>query len=146
MEFKRSNSGLLSTEMVKTGDRMTILEPAFSIEKNGMTYWNMKVEMQDGTHKLASPMESCCELFAKAWGGFTEKWVGHIIEVEIRMSKAGTPYMWLFPANLGVKSEMDIASDANDVDTANHATNASQSSTGGVTYPTEKINAKDIPF
>lgn len=70
-EYKSTNSGLLAVTMVKEGDKLVLLEDAYSTfsEKAQKTYWNVKVELPDGTHKLAGLMDSVCDEFAKLWGG-----------------------------------------------------------------------------
>ena len=54
-EYKSSNSGLLAPSMVKDGDKLIIMENAYSTfsEKAQKVYWNAKVQLPNGEHKLA---------------------------------------------------------------------------------------------
>ena len=97
MEYSNPNTGLLSSEMVKNGDRVKIIDEARSRESNNNIFWNVKVELPDGSHKLAGVMGSTGDEFAKAWGSDTLQWVGKIAMVEIRQSKAGKEYVLLWP-------------------------------------------------
>lgn len=156
MEYKSTNSGLLAPAMVKSGDKLIILEDAYSTfsEKQQKTYWNCKVVLPDGSHKLAGLMESACDAFAAKWGGDTKEWTGHVVEVEIKTSKAGNPYIWLkttddekadvekLKADKAKKDfdEIEARAKANGVD------DKPSEDIPTIEYPTEEINPEDIPF
>jgi hypothetical protein len=78
-----------------------IIEDAYSTisQTNGKEYWNAKVELPDGSHKLASVGGITGDLFTKAWGDETGNWTGHFAEVDIRESKVtGNKYIVLVPS------------------------------------------------
>ena len=144
--YKSTNSGLLTPAMVKTGDKLIILEPVydtFNVDRQ-TTYWNGKVALPDGNHKLAGFFESACDAIAAKWGGTTENWVGHTVLIEIKTSKKGTPYISMTPTDDPivdvsklVKPEDGMVADAE------AQTSPEEKS---IEYPTEEISPDDIPF
>lgn len=149
MEYKPSNSGLLAVSMVKEGDKLLLIEDAystFSAEKQ-KTYWNVKVELPDKSHKLAGLMESMCDKFAAAWGGDTSKWTGHTVIVALKTSKAGNPYIMLSPSDdpiVDMEARRKAEFQAGVAE--QEAKNAANPPEPGIEYPTEQINPDDIPF
>ena len=120
-EYKSTNTGLLNSTMVKDGDILTLIEDAYSTfsEKKQTTYWNVKVELPDGTHKLAGLMDFVCESFAIAWGNMSGDWTGHQVRVSIRTARSsGNEYIVLVPVINKTKVE----------------------------YPKNDINPNEIPF
>ena len=100
MKYQSKSAGLLSVENVKDGEIIKIVENPYESfsEAKQQTYLNCKVEIADGTHKLASIDGNFgADRFSEMWGDDTEKWVGHSAKVEIRTSKAGNPYIVLIP-------------------------------------------------
>lgn len=138
MEYKPSNSGILNPSMLKTGDRLIILEAAYQtfVEAKQATYWNVKVQLPDGSQKLTGLFESACDLFAAKWGNKTEQWVGHAVEVEIRTSQAGNPYIVMSPTDASVVTVTVTTPAPKPVATAEKP----------IEYPQEDINPNDIPF
>ena len=101
-EYKSSNSGILSTDMVKTGDKLIIITEATPkfVEATQKTYWNVQVQLPDGSRKLASPFDSALDQFSAKWGSNTEKWIGRTVLVEIKTGKnSGKPYISLAPSD-----------------------------------------------
>ncbi len=135
MEYISQNSGLLTPSLVKEGDKLILAEDAYSTfsETKQKTYWNVKVQLPDGSKKLAGLMESTCDKFLEKWGKMTQDWTGHTVEVSIKTSKAGNPYIVLSPT------------DDPKVDVIKEEVSATEESTG-IEYPTEVINPDDIPF
>lgn len=148
-EYKPSNSGLLAVSMVKDGDKLLLIEDAYSTfsELRQQTYWNVKVELPDKTHKLAGLMESVCDKFAAAWGNDTAKWTGHTAVVAIKTSKAGNPYIMLSPSDEPVVDmEARRKEEFQKSVKEQEAKNAANPPEKGIEYPTEQINPDDIPF
>ena len=144
MEYKSSNSGLLSPAMIKTGDKLIILEPAYSTfnEARQTTYWNAKVQLPDSTHKLAGLFESACDQFAAKWGGETNGWVGHTILCTIKVAKSGSDYIQMSPTDDAV---VDVTPPEVEGETQiNQAPKKDYLKT--IEYPTEEISPEDIPF
>lgn len=130
--------------MIKTGDKVIIVEPAYSTfnPDRQVTYWNAKVQLPNGTQKLASLFESACELFVEKWGNDTVDWTGHTIVCEILIAKTGNPYISMKPSDdekieitTMIKTEMAKAP---------IKTVSTEAKTLG--YPTDEIQSKDIPF
>lgn len=144
MEYTPSNSGLLNASMVKDGDRLILVEDAYSTfsEPKQKTFWNVKVQLPNGEHKLAGIMDMVGDEFVKAWGGDTKMWTGHVVIVEIRTAKSsGNQYIVMKPSDEPViKIEGQVAS-------PEQVSKEHIAKTGGsVAYPTEQINPDDIPF
>jgi hypothetical protein len=97
MEYVSTRSGLLAVGQVKTGDTVIILDETKSTfsDKQQKTYWNCKVSLPNGEHKIAGLMESTCDEMSNKWGTKTENWIGHTLKCEIKMSKAGNEYILL---------------------------------------------------
>jgi len=133
MEYVSQNSGLLKADNVKDGDKLIIVGDAYSTfsEKNQKTYWNAKVQLPDKTVKLAGLMEMSCDKFAGKWGNKTENWTGHTVQVSLKNSKAGTPYIILVPTD-----EPKVTITAPIVDVGAEPTE----------YPKDDIDPSDIPF
>lgn len=149
MEYVPQNSGILAVSMVKAGDKILILEEATSkfVPANQKTYWNVKVELPDKTHKLAGLMDSICDEFAKAWGNNTVNWIGHTAVVEIKKSKSGNPYIMLKPTNDPVVDIEALRVEKYKEDVAKIQEKNEESGNGNVIeYPEEEINPDDIPF
>ena len=143
MLYESTNTGLLNPTMVKDGDKLILVEPAYSTfsEKAQKVFWNVKVQLPDGSHKLAGIMDMVGDEFAKAWGGDTNDWAGRTVIVEIRTAKStGNPYIVMKPApdakidpaTLVSKKEVKAQAEIKPVEK--------------VPYPTEDINPADIPF
>ena len=109
MIYSNPNTGLLSPEMVKTGDRIKIIDEAFSREVGTNIFWNVKVELENGSHKLASIIGNTGDEFTLAWGSDTLGWIGRYATVEVKESKAGKSYIVMNPAEdvVGQKIESD---------------------------------------
>ena len=100
MKYQSQNSGLLSIEHIKDGDILKIIEEAYMTvsKSNNKEYWNAKVELPDGSHKLANVGGITGDLFMDAWGDETQNWAGKLVKVDIRISKAtGNEYIVLVP-------------------------------------------------
>ena len=100
MEYKSKSAGFLNTENAKDGDMVKIIEDAFETfsEARQQKYLNCKVELSDGSHKLASIDGNFGgDSFAELWGTETKDWVGHRARVQIKTSKAGNAYIVLVP-------------------------------------------------
>jgi|TARA_R100001530_G_scaffold1410_2_gene2569 hypothetical protein len=93
-EYKNPNPGLLKAEDVKEGDRVRILEEAYSSynEEKDRTYWNMKVEISEDVRKLAGIYGESGDNMAKAWGTDTKKWIDKTVEIGIKDGKYITFY------------------------------------------------------
>ena len=137
MKYVSTNSGILAPSMVKDGDRIIIIEDAYSTfsAAKQTTYWNAKVQLPDGSHKLAGLMESVCDAFAAKWGDETSAWTGHTAIVQIKTSKAGNPYIMLAPTDDAVVNVQKI-----------EAAPAPVAEVDTIEYPEETINPDDIPF
>lgn len=100
-EYISQNSGLLTVSNVKDGDKLVIVEDAYSTfsEAKQKTYWNAKVKLPDNSVKLAGLMEMSCDKFLEKWGKNTGDWTGHTVQVSIKTSKAGNPYIVLEPTD-----------------------------------------------
>jgi hypothetical protein len=144
MEYKPSNSGLLAVSMVKEGDKLLIIEDAYSVfnAEKQKTYWNAKVELPDGSHKLAGLMETVCDQFAAVWGNDTAKWTGRTAIVSIKTSKAGNPYIWLTPAAIAA---VDI-SQRNIDNAAKVSAEHLADELPAIEYPENDIDPNSIPF
>lgn len=123
--------------MVKDGDKIIIIEDAYSSfnAAKQTTYWNAKVQLPDGSHKLAGLMESVCDAFASKWGDETSAWTGHTAIVSIKTSKAGNPYIMLTPTDDPVVAVQKV-----------EAAPAPVAQVDTIEYPEETINPDDIPF
>lgn len=143
-EYISTNSGFLTVDSVKSGDRVLIMEDAYSqfSEKAQKTYWNCKVELSDGTTKLTSLMDSVCDQLVKRWGKMTGDWTGHYLEVEIRTAKSsGNPYIWLTPVD-GEKVNLDLKrKEKADKEAANLPPQEKP-----IEYLEAEISPEDIPF
>ena len=135
MEYQ-SQSEILSASMVKTGDKLIIVEPAYSTrnEEKQTTYWNARVQLPDGARKIAGLFESVCDKFAKKWGNETNLWVGKTITVAVKLSKAGREYIEMTPSD---DKDVVVPKSMAPVDDAGLDT---------IQYPDEEINPADIPF
>ena len=114
--------------MVQNGDRIKILEEAYQThsERTGKDYWNVKVELPDGSHKLAGILAMTGDLFVEAWGSETKNWIGKEAEVEIK-NGFNNDYIVLHP----VAEEPDMAiADEEEM----------------VAAKPPKIEPKDLPF
>jgi hypothetical protein len=140
MEYIPSQTGLLKPEMLNTGDRIIIIEPAYSTfnEARQTTYWNAKVQMPDGSHKLAGLFESACDAFAQKWGGMTEKWVGHTIQVEKKTAKSGNEYLVMTPTDEPIVSLEPKLQPTENID--------NPAASKGIKYPADEVDPNDIPF
>lgn len=100
-EYKSKNSGILSVNDVKEGDKIVLAEPAYEkfVEAQQKSYWNCKVVLPDGTVKLAGLMDSTCDAFASKWGSNTDGWAGRTAIVKFKTSKAGNLYISLVPTD-----------------------------------------------
>lgn len=145
MEYKSQNSGLLAVSMVKSGDKLVILADAYSTfsEKAQKTYWNCKVALPDGTHKLAGLMDSTCDEMAKKWGNSTENWTGHTLVVEIKTSKSGNPYIKMTPTDDPI---IDVSTLVTEEEEKEVAEKPPVEAKKPIEYPKEEINPDDIPF
>jgi len=132
MEYKSEFMGFLTVESVKSGDKLKLIEPAYSTfsEAKQKTYWNVKVELPDGSHKLAGINEISGDSMVKKWGKNTDEWVGHMVSVDIKVSKGGVNYIVLVPTD-DVKT--DVPKQEN-------------SKPEPIEYPQEEVNVNDIPF
>lgn len=131
-EYKSKNSGILSVNDVKEGDKIILLEPAYEqfSEAKQKSYWNCKVHLPNGTDKIAGLMDSVCDAFAAKWGGNTDEWVGRTVLVNIKAAKStGNPYIFLTPTD---DPKVDMPKQVADLNT--------------IEYPTEEIDPADIPF
>lgn len=99
MEYKSTSTGLLQPSDVKDGDKVILIEDAYSVEKNDRIFWNCKVKLPNGTTKLASLMDQSCGRFVDKWGKNTEDWTGHTVIVTLKESKAGNLYIMLMPSD-----------------------------------------------
>jgi hypothetical protein len=149
MEYKSTNSGLLAVSMVRDGDKLILLEEAYSqfVPAKQKTYWNVKVELPDGSHKLAGLMESSCDEFARQWGKDTKGWTGHTVVVNIKTSKAGNPYITLAPSSDAVvdveaRRQETFRNDVAEQEKKNEANPPEKT----IEYPSEEISLDDIPF
>ncbi|MDZ4241129.1 MAG: hypothetical protein U1D31_03360 [Patescibacteria group bacterium] len=102
MKYVSKNAGLLAEafkeEKVKDGDVVKIIEDSYENfnERTQTTFLNVKVELADGTHKLASISGNFgADNFAELWGDDTEKWIGHSARITVLTAKSGNPYMVL---------------------------------------------------
>jgi hypothetical protein len=148
-EYKSTNTGLLSPSMVKTGDKLIIIEDAYSTfsETKQQVYWNAKMQLPDGTHKLAGLFESACDEFVKVWGKMTADWTGHTIMVEIKTSKAGNSYIVMTPSDDPRMDMEKIRKEKFEKDVAKQeAENKLNPPPAPIEYPSEQINPDDIPF
>lgn len=135
--------------MVNEGDKLLILEDAYSTfsETKQKTYWNCKVELPDGSHKLAGLMEMVCEEFAKKWGSMTEKWTGHTIQVALKTSKSGVKYMTFIPTDdpiVDIEAKR-VEQYKKDVE-VQQSKNEESGNGNTIEYPKEEIDPNDIPF
>ena len=143
MLYESQNTGLLNPTMVKNGDKLILIEPAYSTfsEKAQKVFWNVKVQLPDGSHKLAGIMDMVGDGFAKAWGGDTNDWVGRTVTVEIRTAKStGNPYIVMNPAD---DAKVDVSGMVTKSETE---TKVVKDQGKPIEYPTEQINPDDIPF
>lgn len=141
MQFKPANNGLLNPTMVKDGDKIILIEEAYStfVEKKQTTYWNAKVQLPDGSHKLASLFDSTCEEMSKKWGTDTAGWVGHTLVVKIKNAKtSGNPYVFLTPTDDEVVAVAPAAKKEDQPAPADKLPT--------IQYPTDDIHPDDIPF
>lgn len=132
-EYKPKNSGILSVNDVKEGDKVVLAEAAYEkfSEANQKSYWNCKVILPNGTTKLAGLMDRTCDAFATKWGTNTDGWAGRSAIVNLKTSKAGNLYINLVPTDEpAVKVDESMAS--NQPETPKDAE--------------ESINPEDIPF
>jgi hypothetical protein len=136
VEYIPQNTGLLTIENVKEGDKLVIIEDAYSqfSEKNQKTYWNAKVLLPDKTTKLAGLMEMSCDKFMEKWGKMTGDWTGHTVVVSIKQSNAGKDYIVLTPTDDPI------------VETVEEPVAPAVEPVKGVEYPKNEINPDDIPF
>lgn len=148
MKYESKNSGLLSIGHVKTGDKLLILENAYSVfsESKQKTYWNVKVELPNKEHKLAGLMDSTCDQFAEKWGEMTENWTGHTCVVQIKTSKSGNDYITLIPTD-----DLKVDIEANRVEAYKKDVARIEKENEGVDdkkieYPKDDIDPNDIPF
>ena len=148
MEYKSTNAGLLQMSMVKEGDKLLIISDAYSkfVPEKQKTYWNAKVQLPDGTHKLAGLMESSCDAFAGKWGSNTEDWTGHTVMVQYKTSNSGKEYFTLVPTDYAkVDVSKIIAESAEDHD----GVDAPAQTEKVIQYPTpesEGIDPNKIDF
>lgn len=149
MEYISKNQGLLSAEMVKTGDKLVVLEvTTYFSEKQQIDKWNIKVELPNKLHKLYSPMDTILDAMADKWGKETNEWTGHTIEVELRTSKkTGNLYIWTKTTDLP-KVDLEAIRVANYKEEVKKAQESGVESAGGksVPYPQDTISPDDIPF
>ena len=127
MEYKSERAGLLTADSVKDGDKLVITSDAYSTfnATKQKTYWNCKVKLPSGAERLAGLMDSACDAFAAKWGNKTEDWTGHTVVVTLKVSKAGSPYIVLAPAD---DAKIDVP----------------KSDEGSQDYP--PITSEDIPY
>jgi hypothetical protein len=98
MKYESQNNGLLSVDHVEQGTVITIIEEAYmtTSQSTGKEYWNAKVELPDGSHKLANVGGITGDLFEEAWGSETRNWIDKRATVDIRTSKnTGNSYIVL---------------------------------------------------
>lgn len=96
MKYTSQNDGILGLAHVKQGDIVWILEEAF---QNNKGYWNTKVGLPNGDHKLAGVGGITGDLFKEAWGEETKDWINKAATVDIRFSNnTGNNYIVLIPA------------------------------------------------
>ena len=107
MKYIPQNNGLLSINDVKQNDKITILDEACITMSKGKEYWNCKIELQDGTHKLAGVGGITGDLFNDAWGDETRNWIGKVATVDIRVSYEGKSYIVLVPVKDEVVFPLD---------------------------------------
>ena len=141
--------------MVKEGDVIVMIEDAYSTfsEARQTTYWNVKVRLPDGSHKLAGLFESVCDACAWIWGGDTKEWTGHSLSVSIKTSKAGNKYIALSPVDGPAEAiqpaevDVQIASEGEGSPVSEKKPVKSTIGDGKpVPYPKESIDPNDIPF
>ena len=135
VEYIKTNSGILSPSDVKDGDKLVIVEDAYSTfnETKQKTYWNCKVKLPNGDIKLAGLMDSTCDKFVDAYGKMTGDWTGHTVEVAIKLAKAsGNPYIVLTPTDDPIVDVM--------------IEQVAPTPTKGAEYPNDDIDPNDIPF
>jgi hypothetical protein len=60
-------------------------------------YWNVKVELPNGDHKLASIFGESGDKMKAAWGEDTKGWVGKIVSIVLQEGAKGQ-YILLEPA------------------------------------------------
>jgi hypothetical protein len=148
MRYESSNSGLLSVDMVKSGDKIIILEEAVSkfVAEKQKTYWNVKVEIPNGEHKLAGLMDSALDAFSAKWGGETTEWIGRQALVSIKQSKStGNDYIWLTPCD-DERIDIDVRFVQEHKDAVAKQATVPAEPVKGIEYPKEDINPADIPF
>lgn len=129
MKLQKSNSNLLKPENCQQGDIVKIIgEFSYKEGNQGTGYLNFKVEMQDGTHKLAGINDFHKDKFIEQLGPETDHWIGEELMVSIATSKnSGKEYVVLKPLT---KEE---AKDAKDLEAA-------------LRKDEKEISASDIPF
>jgi hypothetical protein len=135
-EYISTNSGILTVDNVKEGDKLVIIEDAYSTfnEAKQKTYWNCKVMLPNKTEKLAGLMDSTCDKFVTSFGKMTGDWTGHTVVVSIKQSKAGKDYIVLTPTDDPI------------VETVEEQVAPAVEPVKGVEYPKNEINPEDIPF
>jgi hypothetical protein len=98
MKYESQNAGLLKIEDVKQGMRIVIVDEAYVTDKGEKRFWNVKVELPDGTHKLYGMNNMTGENFLKTWGEETKEWIGKSATVDIREARStGNTYFVLVP-------------------------------------------------
>jgi len=141
MEYKSKNAGFLNAENAKDGDTIKILEEAFETfsETKQQTYLNCKVQLSDGTKRLASIDGNFgADSFAEKWGTETKDWIGRFAKISIKESKAGNKYIILIPLD----KERDISGTV----VLPPEKTENNTDVDSVKYPTEDITPEDIPF
>ena len=100
-KYVSTSVGFLTPSDVKEGDKLLIVEDAHKTlsEKNQTDYWNAKVKLPKGGFRLAGLMDTSCVEFVKAFGEMTGDWTGHTVVVNLKTSKAGNPYILLYPSD-----------------------------------------------
>lgn len=146
MIYKSKNAGLLSMDNVKDGDKVKIIEDAYESfsEAKQQTYVNVKVELADGTHKLASIDGNFgADRFSEMWGDETTKWIGHFAKVSVKVARSGNPYLILTP----IAGEAEpVASGLSDEEKKRIVElRKAANEPAPVEYP-DGVNPDDIPF
>ena len=137
MEYKSANSGILNIKDVEDGMKLRIIGEAYinHSEKYDKDFWNVKVELPDGTHKLGSLNKISGDNFLKNWGSETKDWLGRFFIIRIRESRnTGNLYM-VFETTEdreSIVSEEELRSDSREETK--------------VEYPKNDINPDEIPF
>lgn len=142
MQYISKSSGFLMVSDVMDGDKLIIVEEAKSkfVEAKQATYWNVKVQLPDGTFRQASPFDKDLDAMSAKWGDQTEKWIGHTITVEVKTGKtSGKQYIAMTPTDDPiVQIEVKEASTG--------TVGATEGISEADSYPTDIINPADIPF